>query len=370
MKGSLRTVTEVCEITKLTKKLLFDYEDVVPPTERYGHNSKGKGYKLYDDKAVLKLYQIAIFRELGIPRKEIRKQMKSPDYDSNEVLRKQIRMLQKQQKKVENQIAAAQEMLFIGINDIICESIKKVSILQIGAIIERLKSNSILEKLKDFTDKRIRLAPNQYRRFETLLGKYLTIGDDQLGDEETETILDQLIDSGIQALHAFAVLEFTSIGLGIQGEGEFSESLSRIYTAKFSAAHGRKLLSYLETKVGEMIDSAMDEILTKLEKYVDLYFSASPFDLESQEAETMASDIKAVLKKYFGMEEYCEYEIVFRLIQEGIKQDKDEFDELFADLSDDPELIDCLTWIYRVLKYYTKDQEQENITERRNISEE
>lgn len=84
-----KTVKEVCSLTGLTRKHLyyFHHENVVRAVGYANFSVKDNdGYKLYDDEAVEKLQQIALYYQLGLKRNEIRDMMLSPGYDSNAVL--------------------------------------------------------------------------------------------------------------------------------------------------------------------------------------------------------------------------------------------------------------------------------------------
>ncbi|MBE5936225.1 MAG: hypothetical protein E7262_10680 [Lachnospiraceae bacterium] len=101
--NKLKTVKEVSELTSLTTKIINDYtrEGIVKPCDyrNHGHGDKdGKeysGYKLYNEDAVKKFQQIAIFKKLQIKRADIKKIMTAPDYDCYDVLDNQIEMLKK-----------------------------------------------------------------------------------------------------------------------------------------------------------------------------------------------------------------------------------------------------------------------------------
>ena len=84
-----KTVKEVCDLTGLTRKHLyyFHHEKVVQAVAYANYSVYGyDGYKLYDDAAVEKLQQIALYYQLGLKRDEIRDIMLDPKYDSNLVL--------------------------------------------------------------------------------------------------------------------------------------------------------------------------------------------------------------------------------------------------------------------------------------------
>ena len=70
-----KTVKEVCALTGLTRKHLyyFHHEKVVQAVAYANYSVEGyDGYKLYDDPAIEKLQQIALYYQLGLRRDEIR----------------------------------------------------------------------------------------------------------------------------------------------------------------------------------------------------------------------------------------------------------------------------------------------------------
>ena len=70
-----KTVKEVCDLTGLTRKHLyyFHHEKVVRAVAYANYSVEGNdGYKLYDDAAVEKLQQIALYYQLGLKRDEIK----------------------------------------------------------------------------------------------------------------------------------------------------------------------------------------------------------------------------------------------------------------------------------------------------------
>ena len=86
-----KTVKEVCALTGLTRKHLyyFHHENVVQAAAYANYSVEGNdGYKLYDDAAVERLQEIALYYQLGLKRNEIRDIMLDPEYDVHRVLEK------------------------------------------------------------------------------------------------------------------------------------------------------------------------------------------------------------------------------------------------------------------------------------------
>ena len=104
----MKTVKEVSELTGLSVRTLHYYDEIglFKPTE-----VTEAGYRLYDDKAIEKLGQILVFRELDLSLSDIKLIMDNPDLDRNAVLARQREMLCVKQQRIERIIAGIDEMM-------------------------------------------------------------------------------------------------------------------------------------------------------------------------------------------------------------------------------------------------------------------
>ena len=104
----MKTVKEVSKLTGISVRTLHYYDEIglFRPTE-----VKETGYRFYDDKAIDKLGQILVFRELDLPLADIKLIMDNPDLDRNTVLAKQREMLCVKSQRIERIIASIDEML-------------------------------------------------------------------------------------------------------------------------------------------------------------------------------------------------------------------------------------------------------------------
>ena len=104
----MKTVKEVSEFTGISVRTLHYYDEIglFKPTK-----VNDAGYRLYDDKAIDKLGQIIVFKELDLSLADIKLIMDNPDLDSNSVLAKQRKMLCLKKQRIERIIAGIDEML-------------------------------------------------------------------------------------------------------------------------------------------------------------------------------------------------------------------------------------------------------------------
>ena len=104
----MMTVKEIAELTGISARTLHYYDEIglFVPTSK-----SEAGYRLYDDKAIKKLGQILVFRELDIPLADIKLIMETPDLDRNRVLAKQRELLILKHQRIERIIASLDEMM-------------------------------------------------------------------------------------------------------------------------------------------------------------------------------------------------------------------------------------------------------------------
>ena len=122
-----KTVKEVCALTGLTRKHLyyFHHENVVQAVAYANYSVEGNdGYKLYDDAAVEKLQEIALYYQLGLKRNEIRDIMLDPGYDANHVLETLLSEKMRAQAKIEDQIRILNYLKLVGIENGLADVLK------------------------------------------------------------------------------------------------------------------------------------------------------------------------------------------------------------------------------------------------------
>ena len=107
------SVKEVCQLTGLTRKHLyyFHHENVVRAVAHSNYSVEGNdGYKLYDQHAVEKLQQIALFYQLGLKRNEIRDMMMDPNYNICNALEMLITVAKEKRAQIHRQITMLEQL--------------------------------------------------------------------------------------------------------------------------------------------------------------------------------------------------------------------------------------------------------------------
>ncbi|MDE5741968.1 MAG: MerR family transcriptional regulator [Oscillospiraceae bacterium] len=101
------TVKEVNRRTGVSVRTLHHYDKtgLLKPS-----GLTSSGYRLYDDMALQRLHSILMFREVGFSLNEIKEILDSPDFDSDEALGQQIKLLELQMDRIGRMISLAREM--------------------------------------------------------------------------------------------------------------------------------------------------------------------------------------------------------------------------------------------------------------------
>lgn len=104
----MRTVKEVSEQTGISVRTLHYYDEIglLKPTK-----CSEAGYRLYDDKALEVLQQILFFREFDMPLKDIKLILSHPDFDREQILKSQQKMLELKKERLERLIASIDDIL-------------------------------------------------------------------------------------------------------------------------------------------------------------------------------------------------------------------------------------------------------------------
>ena len=107
----MKTVKEVSRLSSVSVRTLHHYDAIglLKPTR-----VTEAGYRLYDDTALARLQAILLFRELQFPLKEIKAILDSPNFNQQDALAQQIRMLELQRKHLDDLIAHARQIQTTG----------------------------------------------------------------------------------------------------------------------------------------------------------------------------------------------------------------------------------------------------------------
>ena len=102
------TVKDISGLTGISVRTLHWYDEIglLKPSSK-----SEAGYRLYDDKALEILQQILFFREFDMPLKAIKAILESPDFDKEELLRSQKKMLELKRSRLTRLINGIDDIL-------------------------------------------------------------------------------------------------------------------------------------------------------------------------------------------------------------------------------------------------------------------
>ena len=108
----MRTVQQVSNLTGVSVRTLHHYDQIglLKPTK-----ITEAGYRLYDEEALRKLQTILFFRELEFPLKQIKTFLDDPDFDPQEALADQIRLLELRAEQLSRLITHARQIQETGV---------------------------------------------------------------------------------------------------------------------------------------------------------------------------------------------------------------------------------------------------------------
>lgn len=311
-KQKLKTVNDICKITNLTRKLVNDYKDVVKATSYYG---SGK-YKIYDDEAVEKYNQIALFRELGFKRKKIKEIFSDPACDRAKVIDELIEELNEEKKIIENRILVAKELKLIGFNNI---GIDEFHDRDINLIAEKFEATKDTEMYKLIIEKDKKLSQKDKEKYYIILKGFLDLKNERVDAEVVKEQVEKLADYFAEYYGLFEPKFLLFASCIIDGGGEASQDISDcvgIEVTKFiSEAIGDKIFNDFMNEFSSMfekfekailkneIEEKYKELLCSIERLFENYFSINfsqyPAEIEEMLRMFLEDYPEEVIKPFF-----------------------------------------------------------------------
>lgn len=231
-----KTVKEVCDLTGLTRKHLyyFHHEKVVQAVAYANYSVYGyDGYKLYDDAAVEKLQQIALYYQLGLKRDEIKDIMLDPHYDSNMVLETLLAIEYAKKATIERHIAALNYLRTSGTKNRLLSSLHGMSLEELGETILTLQADQSAASKK------------QLHTFTAELSKLISslhqLDTAQLKDSSGTEILSRIFRLSAKHMGVDGCPFIVGLFVSAIGEGSAMQELRNGITP----AEGKAVLQYL-----------------------------------------------------------------------------------------------------------------------------
>ena len=253
-----KTVKEVCDLTGLTRKHLyyFHHEKVVQAVAYANYSVYGyDGYKLYDDAAVEKLQQIALYYQLGLKRDEIRDIMLDPNYDSSLVLDTLLATEQTKRATIDRHIAALEYLKLTGVKNRLLSPLRGISLDALGQTILNIRNNSQTDR--HFTT----LSETQIKAFVkellSLVDALHLLDPSQLSEHPGTEIIHKIFDLGAKYMGAAGCPFVHGLLVSSTGKGSVFHELN----TKISPAHCKAIIRYL-TQHPELYTSSLRDSST------------------------------------------------------------------------------------------------------------
>ena len=190
----MRTVKDVSKLTGVSVRTLHYYDAIglLTPTK-----VTDAGYRMYDDTALSRLQSILLFRELQFPLKEIKEFLDSPDFNQEETIAQQIKLLELQYKHIGELISFAREIQTKGVKAMNFEVFDTNEIEQYKAEVESKWGNS-----KAYQEYEQRVVSHSEHNDSKFVNEIMSLFTD-LGAMKQLPPTDKAVQEKIAALQAY-----------------------------------------------------------------------------------------------------------------------------------------------------------------------
>lgn len=237
-----KTVKEVCALTRLTRKHLyyFHHEKVVQAVAYANYSVEGyDGYKLYDDPAIEKLQQIALYYQLGLKRDEIRDIMLAPDYDSNLVLKTLLALEQEKKVHIERHIAALEYLTLTGTKNGVNGSLRGMSLDDLGRTLLTIRETAAgCCSTPVITRDRAEIFAKE---FALLVSEFALLDNTALNTPAGNESIRKIFELSNRHLGTDSSPFILGLFMSVLGEGSIAQGITEMLTP----SHGRAVVQYM-----------------------------------------------------------------------------------------------------------------------------
>ena len=190
----MRTVKDVSKLTGVSVRTLHYYDAIglLTPTK-----VTDAGYRMYDDTALSRLQSILLFRELQFPLKEIKEFLDSPNFNQEETIAQQIKLLELQYKHIGELISSAREIQTKGVKTMNFEVFDTNKIEQYKAEVKSKWGNS-----KAYQEYEQRVVSHSEHNDSKFVNEIMSLFTD-LGAMKQLPPTDKAVQEKIAALQAY-----------------------------------------------------------------------------------------------------------------------------------------------------------------------
>lgn len=305
---------EIATLTGLTRKQLSDYEDLVPPTKPKNRFK----YRQYDEEAVCKLQQIAIYLELGWKHQKIKEKFDSPNYDFNQTLDEQMYLLKEEKKRIDRLILSVEQMQTMGTKNGVLSLIKDGNSLEeVGATVEAWLTSPDYARIISSLESGVELLEPYLSQLTPVLEELVQLEDFECGGKKCTSLLKALFDETITHFGVLGYLFFVCIAISAQGEGTAWRKFNDDLDIRLSLAKYKAMLQYIK----DDLNSFWGELISVIEKHHGCIGS----EFSDVQVGQLVADVKELARQHFGLVADADYRMLLSRIQvEPYKGDGDE----------------------------------------------
>lgn len=237
-----KTVKEVCALTGLTRKHLyyFHHEGVVRAVAYANYSVEDyDGYKLYDDAAVEKLQQIAMYYQLGLRRDEIKAIMLAPGYDSNEVLNTLLALQREKRIHIERSIAALEYLVLVGTKNSVSGALRGISLDDLGRMLLEVRS-TVTEERQTHSETQNSVEVFE-REFSALITELAQLDEAALKASGADSVISRILQLSNAQFGKDGLPFVLGLFMSVLGEG----SIAQVLAERLRPAHGRAVIRYM-----------------------------------------------------------------------------------------------------------------------------
>lgn len=222
----MMTVNEVSKLTGVSIRTLQYYDKIgLLHPAKYTES----GYRLYDDRALEKLQQILLFRELEFPLKDIKAIMDNPNFDRSKALEQQITLLTLKKEHLENLIGLARGIKAIGVNKMDFTAFDTSKLDEYAAQAKASWGNTpeyleFEEKSKNRTDQDDKVITTQMMAIFTEFGTMLEFNT---SSEKVQAQVKKLQDFITENFYKCSDEILYSLGSMYAGGGDFTKNINK-----------------------------------------------------------------------------------------------------------------------------------------------
>ena len=223
----MRTVNEVSKLTGVSIRTLQYYDKIglLRPTE-YTES----GYRLYDEKALEKMQQILLFRELEFPLKDIKDIINRSDFDKKKALEQQIELLKLKKEHIENLLNLCRDLQMKGVKKLDFTAFDSSTLDEYSRKAkEQWGSTPAYQEYEEKSKNRTKADEKEImKEFMKVFEEFGAMKEKEPASEEVQSQVKKL--QGFITAHYYQCTDEILSGLGkmYAGGGEFTENIDKM----------------------------------------------------------------------------------------------------------------------------------------------